>query len=87
KAYAVIKASEVMIGLGDHLPMSARNQFPGTVVSVQKGAVNAIVKAEVLGGNVISASITNASAEELGLAEGSKVLAIVKASSVMVAVD
>lgn len=87
KAYAVIKASEVMIGLGEHLPMSARNQFPGTVVSVQKGAVNAIVKVEALGGNVISASITNASVEDLALAEGSRVLAVVKASSVMLAAD
>ena len=42
-AYAVIKATEVMIGKGEHLPLSARNQFPGEVISVEKGAVNAIV--------------------------------------------
>ncbi len=87
KAYAVIKASEVMVGLGEHLPMSARNQFPGTVVSVQKGAVNASVQIEALGGNIISASITNASVDGLSLAPGAKVLAIVKASSVMVGID
>ena len=87
EAYAVIKATEVMVGKGEHLPLSARNQFPGTVVSVQKGAVNAIVKVEALGGNVISASITNASVEDLALAEGSRVLAVVKASSVMLAAD
>lgn len=87
KAYAVIKATEVMVGLGEHLTLSARNQFPGTVTSVQKGAVNSIVKLSVLGGNTISATISNAAVEELGLAEGVKALAVVKATSVMVGID
>ena len=87
KAYAVIKATEVMVGLGEHFPLSARNQFPGTVLSVDKGAVNSIVKLSVLGGNVISATISNNAVEELGLAEGVKALAVVKATSVMVGVD
>ena len=87
KAYAVIKATEVMVGLGEHLTLSARNQFPGTVTSVQKGAVNSIVKLSVLDGNTISATISNAAVEELGLAEGVKALAVVKATSVMVGID
>ena len=87
KAYAVIKATEVMVGLGEHLTLSARNQFPGTVVSVEKGAVNSIVKLSVLGGNTMSATISNAAVEELGLAEGVKALAVVKATSVMVGID
>ena len=87
KAYAVIKATEVMVGLGEHLCLSARNQFPGTVVSVERGAVNAIVKLSVLGGNIISATISIAAVEELGLAEGVPALAVVKATSVMVGSD
>ena len=87
KACAVIKATEVMIGLGEHLALSARNQFPGTVVSVEKGAVNSIVKLSVLDGNIISATISNAAVEELGLKEGVQALAVVKATSVMVGVD
>ena len=87
KAYAVIKATEVMVGLGEHLTLSARNQFPGTVVSVEKGAVNSIVKLSALGGNIISATISNAAVEELGLAEGVQALAVVKATSVMVGID
>ncbi len=86
-AYAVIKATEVMVGRGDHLALSARNQFPGTVVSVEKGAVNSIVKLSVLGGNTITATISNAAAEELGLAPGEDALAVVKATSVMVGID
>lgn len=38
KAYAVIKATEVMVGRGEHLPLSARNQFSGKIVGVEKGA-------------------------------------------------
>ena len=60
--------------------ISARNQLPGTVVSIEKGAVNGVVKIEIAPG----VSITNAAIEELELAEGRKAVAVVKASSVMV---
>lgn len=86
-AYAVIKATEVMVGLGEHLPLSARNQFPGKVMNVDKGAVNSIVKLSVLGGNTVSATISNAAVEELGLTVGADALAVVKATSVMVGID
>ena len=86
-ACAVIKATEVMVGRGEHLTLSARNQFPGEVVSVEKGAVNSIVRISALGGNVISATISNAAVEELGLAPGERVLAVIKATSVMVGID
>ena len=86
-AYAVIKATEVMVGLGDHLPLSARNQFPGKVLSVETGAVNSIVRMEVLGGNTLSATISNAAVAELGLEAGKEALAVIKATSVMVGID
>ena len=60
--------------------ISARNQLPGTVVSIEKGAV----KIEVAPGVIITSSITNAAIEELELAEGKQAVAVVKASSVMV---
>ena len=87
KAYAVIKATEVMVGLGAHLPLSARNQFPGRILSVEKGAVNSIVRMEALGGCTLSATISNNAVEELGLCEGKEALAVVKATSVMVGID
>ncbi|MBE7005045.1 MAG: transporter [Ruminococcaceae bacterium] len=87
KAYAVVKATEVMIGLGEHLTLSARNQFPGKVTGVEKGAVNAIVRMDVLGGNKLSATISNSAVEELGLEPGMDALAVIKATSVMVGVD
>ena len=87
EAYAVIKATEVMVGLGEHLTLSARNQFPGKVLSVEKGAVNSIVRMEVLGGNTLSATISNAAVAELGLEAGKEALAVIKATSVMVGID
>lgn len=87
KAYAVIKATEVMVGRGEHLALSARNQFPGEVLSVEKGAVNSIVRMRVLGGNTLSATISNNAVEELGLKAGEQALAVVKATSVMVGID
>jgi len=55
--------------------ISARNQLPGTVVSIE---------IEVAPGVIITSSITNAAIEELELAEGKQAVAVVKASSVMV---
>ena len=86
-AYAVIKATEVMVGRGDHLPLSARNQFPGKVLRVEKGAVNSIVKLSVLEGQTITATISNAAVDDLALAPGEDALAVVKATSVMVGID
>ncbi|MEE4376022.1 MAG: TOBE domain-containing protein [Candidatus Competibacteraceae bacterium] len=62
---------------------SARNQFWGEVVQVQKGAVNAEVALSLTGGEQLTAVITNASVDELGLTAGSKACALIKASSVI----
>ena len=85
EARAIIKASNVMFAVGDEplKNISARNQLPGTVVSIEKGAVNGVVKIEIAPGVIITSSITNAAIEELELAEGKKAVAVVKASSVM----
>ena len=69
------------------MKISARNQFKGTVVGIQEGAVNGIVKIDIGGGNVMSATISMNAIRELGLAPGKEAYAIVKATSVMVGVD
>ncbi|WP_026048828.1 TOBE domain-containing protein [Actinomyces timonensis] len=69
------------------MKLSARNQLKGTVVAIEKGAVNGVVKIEIAPGMVVTSSITNAAIDELGLAVGAEAYAVVKASSVMVAVD
>ena len=69
------------------MKLSARNQLKGTVVEIQDGAVNGIVKLDIGGGNFISSVITMASIRELGLKVGGTAYAVIKASNVMVGVD
>lgn len=69
------------------MKLSARNQLKGTVVSIQEGAVNGIVKIDIGGGNVISSTISMTSIKELGLEVGKTAYAVIKATSVMVGVD
>lgn len=64
--------------------ISARNQLRGTVVSVALGGVMAEVVVQV-GEHRIVSVVTRASAEELGLAEGDEVTAIIKSTEVMLA--
>jgi molybdopterin-binding protein len=64
--------------------LSARNQLPGTVTEIRRGEAIANVVLDV-GGQRLVASITVEAVDELGLAEGSAVTAIVKASDVMIA--
>jgi molybdopterin-binding protein len=70
---------------GGNVETSARNQLAGTVKSVSLGAVMAEVEVDVNGATVVAA-ITKESAERLGLAEGKAIVAIIKATDVMIGV-
>lgn len=69
------------------MKISARNQLKGKVKSITPGAVNAEVVIELPGGTEVVSIITKNSADSLGLAVGKEVYAVVKASSVMIAVE
>ncbi len=69
------------------MKLSARNVLKGTVKAVTPGAVNVEVVIEIAPGVEVVSIITKSSAESLGLAVGKAAYAVVKASSVMVAVD
>lgn len=66
------------------MKISARNQIPGTVVSVMPGAVNASVKVDIGGGTIVTSSITEEAIADLALAPGDAVTVIVKASDVLI---
>lgn len=86
-AYAIIKASEVIVGKGvDGAKLSARNVLLGEVTNVLDGAVNSEVSILLPGGIAMVASITKESVVKLGLQSGDQVSAIVKASNVMIGV-
>lgn len=88
EAYAVVKATNVMIGDLDDagLKLSARNQLKGAVSAVTEGAVNCEVEVTLEGGEKVVSIITMASAKRLALASGKEVRAIIKASDIMVGV-
>ncbi|MFF9605816.1 molybdopterin-binding protein [Streptomyces sp. NPDC014684] len=64
------------------MTLSIRNQFPGTVTEVRPGEVMALVKVRLAGGQELTAAITLEAAEQLGLASGSPVRALVKSTEV-----
>jgi molybdopterin-binding protein len=66
--------------------LSARNQLKGKISEVKKGATTAHVLIDV-GGQAITASITNEAVDDLKLEKSKTAYAIIKATSVMVGVD
>ena len=66
------------------MKLSARNQLKGTVSSVDKGPISASVKIDLGNGNVITSTVTTEAAEDLGLKPGDSVVAIIKASEVII---
>jgi len=84
RAFALIKASSVVIGVPDDATrLSARNQLKGTASCAKRGAVNAEVGVQLEGGSVVVSIITNGSLA-LALSKGVAVVAIIEASSIIV---
>ena len=69
------------------MKISARNVFKGKVKDVRHGVVNSEIIVELPGGIEVVSVITKTSAENLGLAPGKDVYAVIKATSVMIATD
>ena len=69
------------------MKLSARNVLKGKVKAVKPGVVNTEVIVELPGKMELVSVITKASAQTLKLKKGSAVYAVIKASSVMIAVD
>ena len=65
------------------MKMSTRNRLPGTITEVVKGEAAARISMQV-GDNHMVALITRESADELGLESGKQVVALVKATDVMI---
>ena len=67
------------------MKLSARNRVPAKVVAITQGEAIANVELDANGQRIVS-SITVEAVRDLGLSEGSEVVAVVKASDVMIAI-
>ncbi|MET9523926.1 TOBE domain-containing protein [Streptomyces coeruleorubidus] len=67
------------------MSLSIRNQLPGTVTAVTPGEAMATVRVRLTGGQVLTAAITREAADDLGLAPGTAVRALVKSTEVSLA--
>ena len=67
--------------------VSARNLLKGRIKQIEPGAVNSEIILELPGGVEVVSIITNRSVKALGLSVGKEAYAVIKASSVMIAVD
>ena len=86
-ATAYVKAPWVMVLAGQaDIRFSARNHLAGTVLQVEKGAVNSDVVVQLPGGSLVHAVITNEAVLELGLKPGAPASVLFKASHVILGV-
>ena len=85
-AYALIKSSSVIIGVGS-IKLSARNILTGKISSILEGSVNDEVSISLGSGYTVTAVITKSSVASLDLEVGKEASAIIKASAVILAVD
>ena len=77
----LIKSTDVSLATGPLHGISIRNQLPGDIVDVTTGGAMATVRISV-GGGRLTAAITKDAVEQLSLAVGATVVALVKATDV-----
>ena len=66
------------------MKLSTRNQLKGKIIEIVKGTVAAKVKIDIGGGNMLTSTITVDAVNDLKLEKGDEVVALIKASSVMI---
>ncbi|MCB2180945.1 MAG: TOBE domain-containing protein [Desulfobulbaceae bacterium] len=84
---AMVKAPSVMLGRDiKKEQISARNILTGTISRIERGAVNDEVIIELPGGNTVTGIVTAESVRNLAFKTGEEVSAVIKASSVLIAI-
>ena len=66
------------------MKLSARNIVKGKIVDIAKGPATTKVKIDIGGDNILTSSVTTEAADDLGLAIGDQVSAIIKSSDVII---
>ncbi|MFF6841371.1 molybdopterin-binding protein [Streptomyces tanashiensis] len=81
---ALVKSTEVALATGPVQGISIRNQLAGSVTEVSTGGAMGSVKVSVAGGE-LTAAITKDAVEDLGLAAGTSVVALIKSTEIALA--
>jgi len=82
---AIIKASALILAVDENVRISARNRLLATIVAITPGAVNSEISLQLASGQLLTAIITAESVAGLGLCCGERCVALIKASSVILA--
>ncbi|MEV7890183.1 TOBE domain-containing protein [Streptomyces sp. NPDC002817] len=83
---ALVKSTEISLATGPVEGLSIRNRLPGTVTGITTGPAMAAVKVTV-DGTELTAAITKDAAEDLALAAGTPVVALIKSTEVSLATE
>jgi molybdopterin-binding protein len=67
------------------MKLSARNQIPGRIVTIDFDGLMAEVTVDIGAGHTLTSVITRRSADALGLRAGDQVTAVIKSTEIMVA--
>ncbi|ASM39608.1 TOBE domain-containing protein [Campylobacter sp. RM12327] len=80
----IIKSSSVMIANSKDITISARNIIKGKIINVIKDDISSEIQLDIGGGQILTAIITQNSAQKLELIEGKLVYGVIKSSEVMI---
>ena len=78
----LFKETEVVIGLDADSKVSLQNKIPGSITTIEKGELVTKLKIKTAIGEVVSIISSNG-VNQLGLKEGSDVIAMIKLNEVM----
>lgn len=79
----LVPASAVFLITGAGVRATARNHFSGRVLELHNGPVNAAVTMELTGRRTLTATITRAAVQDLGIVPGAQAQAMFKGSALL----
>lgn len=81
---AIFKSNNVLLSTDENLAISARNKIKGTVIAITKESTNTEVLIDIGENESIASIITTGAVKKLKLDIGSKVVAFIKSSDIMI---
>jgi len=82
-SFPAVTSPQYSLKKEDYMKLSTRNAIKGKVIDVKEGTIMAKVKVDIGGGNIITSLISAEAVKELDVKVGEEILALIKATSVM----